>query len=92
MWASVAPTMNITSLAWTCSAARVMNSATERLTVTETRTPVGSSPRSGHANLSTTMRYMHLAEGQKERAIRSLHRRPTAFNPAAPVEAGVEAV
>ena len=41
MCASVAPMMNIGSLAWTCSAARVMISATGRLTVIETRTSVG---------------------------------------------------
>lgn len=35
------------SLARMCSAARERSSATERLTVTDTRTPVGSSPRSG---------------------------------------------
>lgn len=32
----------------------------------------------GHAQLSTTMRYMHLASGQKEDAIRLLERRPAA--------------
>lgn len=45
----------------------------------------------GHADLSTTMRYMHLAEGQKEQAIRLLDRRPTATQVAS-VEAGLEAV
>ncbi len=46
----------------------------------------------GHTNLSTTMRYMHLAEGQKEQAIRLLDRRPTLPAPVARVEAGLEAV
>jgi site-specific recombinase XerD len=30
----------------------------------------------GHRHLSTTMRYMHLAKGHKEQAIRLLDRRP----------------
>jgi site-specific recombinase XerD len=41
----------------------------------------------GHTHLTTTMRYMHLAEGHKEQAIRLLDRRP---GPS--VEAGLEAV
>jgi integrase len=45
----------------------------------------------GHAQLTTTMRYMHLAEGHKEQAIRLLDRRPAAA-PAPRVEAGLEAV
>ncbi len=45
----------------------------------------------GHAQLSTTMRYMHLAEGHKEQAIRLLDHRPAAA-PAVRVEAGLEAV
>ncbi len=31
----------------------------------------------GHANLTTTMRYMHLSPGPKDAAIRLLDRRPT---------------
>ena len=31
----------------------------------------------GHANLTTTMRYMHLSPGAKDAAIRLLDRRPT---------------
>ncbi len=46
----------------------------------------------GHTNLSTTMRYMHLAEGQKEQAIRLLDRRTILPAPVARVEAGLEAV
>jgi len=45
----------------------------------------------GHAQLTTTMRYMHLAEGQKEQAIRLLERRPAAGQVAG-MEAGLEAV
>ncbi len=44
----------------------------------------------GHAQLSTTMRYMHLASGHKEEAIRLLERRPGSA--AATVEAGLEAL
>ncbi|ACL67027.1 integrase family protein [Anaeromyxobacter dehalogenans 2CP-1] len=45
----------------------------------------------GHTHLSTTMRYMHLAEGHKEQAIRLLDDRPVTA-PAAGVEARLEAV
>jgi integrase len=45
----------------------------------------------GHTHLSTTMRYMHLAEGHKEQAIRLLDDRPAAA-PATGVEARLEAV
>lgn len=45
----------------------------------------------GHTNLATTMRYMHLAEGHKEQAIRLLEGRPTVA-PDAGVEARLEAV
>ncbi len=38
------------------------------------------------------MRYMHLAEGQKEQAIRLLDRRPVLPAPVARVEAGLEAL
>ena len=38
----------------------------------------------GHTHLSTTMRYMHLAEGHKEQAIRLLDRRPAASDIARP--------
>lgn len=46
----------------------------------------------GHTHLSTTMRYMHLAEGHKEQTIRLLDRRSVAPAQARAVEAGVEAV
>jgi site-specific recombinase XerD len=46
----------------------------------------------GHAQLSTTMRYMHLAKGHKEQAIRLLERRPAHPAQSAAVEAGLEAL
>ena len=46
----------------------------------------------GHTHLSTTMRYMHLAEGHKEQTIRLLERRPVAPAQARAVEAGLEAL
>jgi site-specific recombinase XerD len=46
----------------------------------------------GHAHLSTTMRYMHLAKGHKEQAIRLLDRRSTASGATGSLAAGVEAV
>jgi integrase len=45
----------------------------------------------GHTHLSTTMRYMHLAEGHKEQTIRLLERRPALPAPGR-VEAGLEAL
>jgi site-specific recombinase XerD len=48
--------------------------------------------RAGHTHLTTTMRYMHLAEGHKEQAIRLLDRRPASTAPVGRVEAGVEAL
>lgn len=44
----------------------------------------------GHAQLTMTMRYMHLASGHKEEAIRLLERRPGTAT--ATVEAGLEAL
>lgn len=46
----------------------------------------------GHTHLSTTMRYMHLAEGHKEQTIRLLDRRPVLLPQGGRVEAGLEAV
>lgn len=46
----------------------------------------------GHTHLSTTMRYMHLAEGHKEQTIRLLERRPTLAPQSGRVEAGLEAL
>ncbi len=37
----------------------------------------------GHAHLSTTMRYMHLAKGDKDQAIRLLDARPASADAAA---------
>lgn len=42
--------------------------------------------------LSTTMRYMHLAEGHEELTIRLLDRRPVLAPQGGRVEAGVEAL
>jgi hypothetical protein len=46
----------------------------------------------GHTHLTTTMRYMHLAKGHKEQAIRLLERRTAQHAPTGRVEAGLEAV
>ena len=45
----------------------------------------------GHTHLSTTMRYMHLAEVHKEQTIRLLERRATPAPQGGRVEAGLEA-